>query len=128
MKNKIGVILLSTMLLLPVLSITALATSYNTTFEFSASVEGPFRNFPDANNISINTSASAPTYGAAYSTFSVSLIRNTWYGQTTIGTVSHPRNGSKTSTWSNVGSGEYKMFLNKVSDTITVSGDAKIFD
>lgn len=128
MKKKIGIILLSIMLLLPVLSITAFAASYNTTFEFSASVEGPFRNFSSANNISISTAASAPTSGAAFNTFSVSLIRNTWYGYTTIGSASHPRNGSKTSTWSNVGSGEYKIFLSKATDTITVKGTASIFD
>lgn len=128
MKRKIGVLLLSTILLLPVLSTIALAASYNTTFQFSASVEGPNRSFPNANNISIHTSASAPTYGQSHSTFTLSLIRKNWFGFSTIGKVPHPRNGSKTTTWTNVGSGDYRMFLQKAPDTIIVKGNAKIYD
>lgn len=128
MKNKLAIVFLSTVLAFPTLASIAHAASYSTTFEFSAAVTGPYRSFSSASDISVATSASAATFGASSSTFSLSLQRNTWYGYTTIGTVSHPRNGSKTSTWSNVGSGDYRIYLSKNTDGITVKGTATISD
>jgi len=65
--------------------------------------------------------ASAPVQ--PITTFSVSLYRdNPWYiGDDFIGKVSFPRNGTKTTAWTNVGSGDYYFYFTKANDGATVS-------
>ncbi|HFK1465097.1 TPA: hypothetical protein ACGXKN_005120 [Bacillus cereus] len=128
MKNKLAMVFLSAAIVFPTLATIAQAASFSTTFDFTAGLTGPYRSFPNAKNINVDTTSQAATKGAANSTFTVSLQRQTWYGYTTIGTTTHPRNGSKTSNWTNVGSGDYRIYLEKAADSIRVKGEARIYD
>lgn len=108
----------------------AYASSYSTDFYFDVSLKGATRSYT-GNNLSIKTSCTTSSTGTvipASSDFAISLTRQRTFGQDYIGRVDHPRNSTKTSTFSNVGSGKYFFSFTKANDEHRTRGTATMFN
>lgn len=105
------------------------ASSYYITFDFTANLTGQTRSFSGSNiNIQTNAIQSSCTLYPASSTFQVSLYRNrTWpIPNDYIGSAYHYRDGYSSTTWTNVGSGNYFSIFSKATDTCRITGDGYI--
>jgi hypothetical protein len=122
------VLFLGTMLLL--LPITVFASSYNFTFDFHVGLQSQLRSM-SGSHVSITTTSKANIVTAAPN-FSLTLERvRTIFGikvYDKIGTVSHPRSGTKTTKWTNVGTGNYQFYMSKANDNVRLTGTGKIFN
>lgn len=106
------------------LSITAFASSYTSSFEFSKGLKTQTRYF-DGQNIEFSAYSDQNFQVASNYNYSVTLRRSiNWGVDTTIGTVSNmPRVGQGSATWSNVGAGDYYFNLSKANDGVTIHSD-----
>lgn len=107
----------------------AFASSYTSSFYFDSTLKGTTRSY-DGKNIAINTSTSSSGGStiASSSEYKIELYRQKTFGQDYIGKVNHPRNGSKTSSWGNVGAGKYFFHFVKGIDGHEVRGTAKMYN
>jgi hypothetical protein len=128
-KRKIQKVLsssvLAAILLLPT---AALASSYTSTFDVysSSGFTGPTRYY-NGQDISIKTYNKSTSGSGTSTTFSIALYRDGWLNDY-IGTVSHSRTSDSTSTFSNVGSGDYFFKFWKNDDGVRVWGDVKMWN
>lgn len=104
----------------------AFAASYSTTFEFSAAIHGPFRSY-SAGTINVKTTSSTYFQGELYNkassdTFTVTLVKDGFWSNTTIGSYSAKRGGTTTNYWTNLASGNYAMYLDKATDNWVCTG------
>jgi len=100
----------------------AFASSYYSTLSLTYHLQGQTRSYTGT-NMNIYMYAHATVSSAT--TFTVKLYRdNPWpISNDYIGYSSFPRNGGKTATWSNVGSGNYFFDFSKINDGITIWSD-----
>ncbi|NDK07817.1 hypothetical protein EOM39_01065 [Candidatus Gracilibacteria bacterium] len=95
------------------------ASSYTTSYQFSVSVTGQTRYF-DGTNISFTSRAtSTPFIHSTNKTYSVALYRDKLIDDY-IGSVTLYRDILGTAKWSNVGVGNYYVFLSKANDGVTL--------
>ncbi len=110
--------------LIAVLALPAIAyaSSYYSTLSFSYQLKGATRSYTGT-NMNICMTAKAPV--TSITTFTVKLYRDrTWpIPDDYIGYSTFPRNGSKTATWTNVGSANYYFFFSKANDGVTVTSN-----
>lgn len=99
--------------------VVAYASSYYSTLTLSYQLRGTTRPYTGS-NMHIYMTASAPV--TPITTFKVELYRDKLIDDY-IGYSNFPRNGSKTATWSNVGSGSYYFFFSKANDGFTVTSN-----
>ncbi len=106
------------------LSISAFASSYSSTFEFSKGLQTQTRYF-NGQNIEFSATSDQDWQCATNNYYSVTLRRSVnWGVDTTIGTVSNmPRVGYGSAQWSNVGAGNYYFNLSKANDGVTIHSD-----
>lgn len=100
--------------------ITAYASSYSTLYQFSVSLEGSSRYFSGTNISFISPSAtSTPFIHPSNSTYNVALYRDEFIDDY-IGSATLYRDNYGKVNWSNVGSGDYYLFLSKSNDGVTL--------
>lgn len=107
----------------------AFASTYYTSFSFSVALRGTTRYF-DGQNLAFNapSATSSPYKSTVNKNYSAALYRDGWW-DTYIGTVTLPRDASGTAKWSNVGSGNYYIYLSKANDGITLTdNNVKIYN
>lgn len=125
MKKKI-VFLAGMLLALP---LYVSASTYKIDFKFKVGLTSSVRSF-SGSDISVYTNSSADS--SQLKNFQVTLerIHKSFFGTNYdfIGTVNHPRNGSKTTEWTNVGSGKYIVEFSKANDGIYVDGYGKFYN
>lgn len=101
--------------------------SYAFNYEFKVSLRGEYRGF-DENNIRVSTTSrevdiftnDAPT------TFQFHLERKTTFGSERFGPYLHVRDGKTVTNFTNIPSGQYRIYLNKANDGNTVKGSGYI--
>jgi len=108
------------------------ASSYNFTFDFKVSLVSQIRSM-SGSHVSITTTSKPSKTSVDITTFQVALERVTTNflgikSYSLIGKVSHPRTGTKTTKWTNVGSGNYQFTLSKANDGVTLTGTGQIFN
>lgn len=102
------------------LPVIAYASSYYSSMTLGYQLNGAARSY-SGSNMNIYMTAKAPA--TFITTFKVELYRDRTFpiSDDYIGYSNFPRNGSKTATWSNVGSGTYHFFFSKANDGVTVT-------
>lgn len=106
----------------------ALASSYTTSYLFGTTVTGQTRSF-NGSNISFSSFAKSSFYHNLNKTYSVTLYRDNIFSDDKIGSKVLNRDMSQTTKWTNVGPGNYYVFLSKQNDGVTLSdNNVKIFN
>jgi hypothetical protein len=99
----------------------ALATSYYSSLWVAAlgGWSGANRSYSGSNmHITCNT------HSAGSGNYRVSLVRHSFWSDSTIGTVNMPRNGSGSGAWTSVGSGTYHFYFNNSAGNYDINCDA----
>jgi len=99
----------------------ALASSYYSSLWVAARGQwsGANRSY-DGTNMHIT----CKTHSAGSGNYKVSLVRHSFWSDTTIGTVGMPRNGSGRGDWTSVGSGTYHFSFDNRSGNYDIYCDA----
>lgn len=111
-------------------SAVVFASSYITSYSFLVSVQGATRTF-DGQNIAFESFATSyPAPHIVVKTYTAELYRDKgWWGKDYIGKVTLPRDQWGKAKWSNVGPGNYYVYLNKANDGITLKdSNVKIYN
>ena len=112
--------ILSVVVVLLSMVVTAYASSYSTSYQFSVALTGASRYFDGANISFISPNASSNPYAHTINfTYNVALYRDKFIDDY-IGSVVLHRDEYGVANWSNVGSGKYYVNLSKDNDGITL--------
>ncbi|GMX67545.1 hypothetical protein Elgi_68190 [Paenibacillus elgii] len=109
------------------LPFTVFASSYDIEYEFKVERQGSTRSF-SGSDMKLTTNSSASRCDHCYNYWTAKLYRdNNWpIKDDFIGEDNLPRQGYGSTKWSNVGSGDYYLMLNKANDGIEVKGTGKM--
>ncbi len=125
-KKCIGLVILLSVLVVPNI---IYAASYSTSYSFKNSVSGSARSY-SAGKINLSLSSTQNTtkglYKPASSSFEVELYRQHVLYSTYIGNFYAPRDGSKSSGWTNMSVGNYFVRLSKIDDGCYINGTMKM--
>lgn len=125
-KRRPAMVGVGTVMLLVIMAGVVLASSYNSTIDYTVQVVGAVRTYdgPNHMNISLTSQQSGP---GASTTHRVTLVRRTCFifcSEDLIGSVQVPRNGaSGVRTWTNVGAGNYYFYFTKANDGVRITSN-----
>lgn len=117
-RRCISVAALVVLILLPTV---VFASSYWSTLSFKGEHRGATRWYSE-NNVGISMTAytTTPQQPHHATIFAAELYRKNFIGFSFIGEATFPRNGYNSSTWTNVGSGNYYYWFIKARDGVVV--------
>lgn len=114
-KNRTILSIFITVVAIAFFTVQVSASSYDSSGDFKVSMTSPWREFNE-NNITIETWATSSGTNYTITDFTVKLQRKTWYGYTTVGTATLPKEGYGKATWTNVGAGTYRLYYSRAND------------